>query len=194
MKTVQSSICHRHIESLFLYHAAPILHNVKSAVLITVRLECLALWKSREKAMCRATGLCITELIQKNHSALFLIYDKNELENILRNKEAVDILLRHGYRLEDEIEGCLGHLRLRFKEVSFPHEIGLFLGYPSGDVKAFIENEGKNCVCCRYWKAYINVEKSQRIWRQIDEAQKHAIEILHNLPPIHIAAKMLRTV
>ena len=35
-----------------------------------------------------------------------------------------------------------GQMKLKTRE-DFPHEIGLLLGYPLADVKAFIENEGK---------------------------------------------------
>lgn len=31
----------------------------------------------------------------------------------------------------------------------FPHEIGLFLGYPVDDVTGFIQNKGRNYLLCR---------------------------------------------
>ena len=37
---------------------------------------------------------------------------------------------------------------------SFPHEIGLFLGYPFDDVMGFIENRGENFLCSGCWKVY----------------------------------------
>ena len=46
----------------------------------------------------------------------------------------------------------------------FPHEIGLFLGYPLEDVKGFIINAGKNSKSTGYWKVYGDVEKSERIF------------------------------
>lgn len=39
-------------------------------------------------------------------------------------------------------------------EREFPHEIGVFLGYPLEDVVGFIRNRGRNYTCCGYWKAY----------------------------------------
>ena len=36
----------------------------------------------------------------------------------------------------------------------FPHEVGVFLGYPLEDVKGFIANGGKNCKCVGCWKVY----------------------------------------
>ena len=44
----------------------------------------------------------------------------------------------------------------------FPHEIGLFLGYPPEDVKGFIDNraEGYKCIGC--WKVYGDEENAKR--------------------------------
>ena len=36
----------------------------------------------------------------------------------------------------------------------FPHEIGLFLGYPADDVKGFIENKAACSKCAGCWKVY----------------------------------------
>ncbi len=44
----------------------------------------------------------------------------------------------------------------------FPHEVGLFLGYPVEDVIGFIENKGKNCLCCGCWKCYSNACAAQK--------------------------------
>ena len=45
---------------------------------------------------------------------------------------------------------------------AFPHEIGLFLGYPIDDVVAFIANKGRNCLCCGCWKCYTDAEAARR--------------------------------
>ena len=44
----------------------------------------------------------------------------------------------------------------------FPHEIGLFLGYPPEDVRGFIENGAENCKCVGCWKVYGNVEAAKK--------------------------------
>ena len=36
----------------------------------------------------------------------------------------------------------------------FPHEIGVFLGYPLEDVVGFIRHRGKCFTCCGCWKSY----------------------------------------
>ncbi len=44
----------------------------------------------------------------------------------------------------------------------FPHEIGLFLGYPLDDVVGFIENQGKNYLACGCWKVYSRASVAKR--------------------------------
>ena len=43
----------------------------------------------------------------------------------------------------------------------FPHEIGLFLGYPPEDVRGFIENGARGCKCVGCWKVYGDAETAR---------------------------------
>ena len=192
--TLHGTICRQHIESLFLYHASPVLRKVKPAVLITVKSECAEMWKNRKRAMCKASDLHLSELRSGKDSSLFLIYDRNGLDKAIKNKRSLGFLKEFGYKTDGSVDEFIEHLSYRLSHSDFPHEVGVFLGYPLGDVKAYIENEGKNCACCRYWKAYEDVEKAQETWARIDKAQSDAIDILQNFPPIHIAANLLKAV
>jgi len=62
-----------------------------------------------------------------------------------------------------DVSGALDTLKARLKDLDargrtfcFPHEIGVFLGYPLEDVLGFIENGGRNCLSCGCWKVYSN--------------------------------------
>ena len=58
---------------------------------------------------------------------------------------------------------CLRELTRRLREgEEFPHEIGLFLGYPPGDVEGFLRDGGRHCKLCGPWKVYDNVEEAAR--------------------------------
>ena len=61
--------------------------------------------------------------------------------------------------------------RLR-QEGCFPHEIGLFLGYPSEDVRGFMENGPRCCKCCGYWKVYGDEEKAGRVFAQYEKCTR----------------------
>ena len=85
---------------------------------------------------------------------LIYLYRPDKLENDLAVEEAGEILRACGYSTGD-CDKCVVRLSRRLQESGdFPHEIGLFLGYPPEDVRGFIENhaEGYKFVGC--WKVY----------------------------------------
>ena len=77
-------------------------------------------------------------------------------------EEARDILLSKGYSCES-VESDIVHLiRQICSQNTFPHEIGLFLGYPPVDVKGFMEDTRKGVKCVGYWKVYGDKEKAEK--------------------------------
>lgn len=57
---------------------------------------------------------------------------------------------------------CLSEkLMLLKSSKDFPHEIGLFLGYPYEDVKGFIDNKGECSKCIGCWKVYGDVSRAE---------------------------------
>ena len=54
----------------------------------------------------------------------------------------------------------------------FPHEIGLFLGYPLCDVQGFIRHAGRHCKCCGYWKVYGDEAEAQSLFQKFDRCRE----------------------
>lgn len=54
----------------------------------------------------------------------------------------------------------------------FPHEIGLFLGYPIEDVKGFIENKAECAKCVGCWKVYGDEEKAQKAFDKYKKCER----------------------
>ena len=55
----------------------------------------------------------------------------------------------------ENAERCIRTLIARLHEnADFPHEIGLFLGYPPEDVDGFIRNGARCAKCVGPWKVY----------------------------------------
>lgn len=101
-------------------------------------------------------GVHITLLRRRGDKVLIYVYRPKKLAHDIEHDETKYFLMCNGY-LSCDIEHCIKQLANRLdKYENFPHEIGLFLGYPLPDVKAFIENEGKNCKCVGCWKVYFN--------------------------------------
>ena len=102
-------------------------------------------------------GICLTVLKEcpLNNSYLIYIYRKQLLEPILENVDVQAFLKKCGYNPDDELEKMLSTLSSHLcLAQEFPHEIGIFLGYPLADVVGFIENQGRDYVYCGYWKVY----------------------------------------
>ncbi len=101
-----------------------------------------------------AKGLSITILKKRKDSALLYLYREKNLREDLSRPGVADFLARYGYTHTD-VQRAVSTLRERFSDYDeFPHEIGLFIGYPFEDVVGFIQNKGKNAKCTGTWKVY----------------------------------------
>ncbi len=90
------------------------------------------------------------------------LYRPDRLKKDLSSDEAKEILLKKGYSCKS-IEGDIVHLIHQIRSNnSFPHEIGLFLGYPPIDVKGFMKDTRKGVKCVGYWKVYGDKEKAEK--------------------------------
>ncbi|MDR0999706.1 MAG: DUF3793 family protein [Clostridiales bacterium] len=183
---------HKYVESAFLYHGAPVLRGVKPAALMPLSACCLCAWRERKFILRRASGLCTVEISTARGKFLLLIYDKHALQSIMGREPNALFLAEYGYPAHCELAETLEYLKGRFLGQGFPHEVGMFLGYPVEDVRGFIHNAGRDYICCRYWKVYSNAERAMEIFGKIDEAYSAAIDLIIQSLPVHIAAKLLR--
>lgn len=103
-------------------------------------------------------------------SALLYLYRPDRLERDLVQKESADILRRFGYT--DGSQGrCIQRLIGRLNSgKDFPHEIGLFLGYPPEDVEGFIEH--RQCKLTGFWKVYGNEEQARRCFERFEKCTR----------------------
>lgn len=66
-------------------------------------------------------------------------------------------------------------MEYHFEGKEFPHEIGIFLGYPIWDVEGFIEHKGQNYKFCGYWKVYQDVEGAKLKFKEYDRIRESAL-------------------
>lgn len=101
-------------------------------------------------------GLAVQILLERPEtgSAIVYVYRPNHLRRLLSGTAYQKFLSEAGYAGTD-LDGLLEQLSCRLRtQTEFPHEIGVFLGYPLRDVIGFIENRGRNFTCCGFWKSY----------------------------------------
>lgn len=154
------------MEELIVKHCAPTLAGLKTANLINCHDKNAISDLEECTRNLSKKGIELTVLSERGNSYLIYVYRKNRLEADLNIDAAKEILKKFGYKSTDA-EECIKHLSKRIAENScFPHEIGLFLGYPVDDVKGFIEHKGQNFKCTGYWKVYCNECEAQKTFAQ----------------------------
>ena len=105
---------------------------------------------------------------------LLLVYRPALLAGCLGTEEARRILKRDGYPAGASLPEMLEILKGRFRPGGeFPHEIGLFLGYPPEDVEGFCKYKGAGCKLCGYWKVYRDVDKARRLFASYDRCRSY---------------------
>lgn len=113
-----------------------------------------------------AKGLTLVTLRVRQGSALVYLYRADELARELQRDDVWRFLRAYGYERRD-VQGVVATLKRRMRESEeFPHEIGVFLGYPLSDVIGFIANKGQNCLCCGCWKVYSNACDAMRAFQR----------------------------
>ena len=109
----------------------------------------------------RQKGLRILPLRWRDGRALLYLYRPKLLERDLRDPLSRKLLSECGYAGGDA-SACLALLISRLREErEFPHEVGLFLGYPPADVDGFMHRKDE-CKLCGLWKVYDDVEGAVR--------------------------------
>lgn len=111
-------------------------------------------------------GLKIVPLRFLNNRVLIYAYRPARLRKDFMNYDVEKLLKLHGYSC-DNPEMCVAQLAKKLQDCSeFPHEIGLFLGYPADDVYGFIENNARKCKCVGCWKVYGDEVKAQKLFNR----------------------------
>ena len=151
-------------EDLIIKHCSPTLAGLKTGNLFSCRYTSKHDVAAAARCFNRqfsSKGVTIMPLKFSKSRVLVYVFRPTQLQRDLSDGRAMDILLSMGYRSFD-VKSCLSTLIKRIQSCcEFPHEIGLFLGYPPEDVEGFILHKGNCCKRCGCWKVYGNEEKAE---------------------------------
>lgn len=156
------------LEESLIEHCSPTLAGLKAASLYCFFPENnrqfalqMKLW--REHFTRRGLRLTVLRGNCRENTYLLYLYRPKALSRELERPEVQDFLRAQGYNTADGCDGLLRQLGRRLRTCQdFPHEIGVFLGYPLEDVLGFIENRGRNYTCCGCWKSYGDPAQARR--------------------------------
>jgi hypothetical protein len=114
------------------------------------------LWQlHHENISSRFSNLTLKVLQTKHRALLLLCYNRDHLERHLTHAGIRVLLKKAGYDTSRSSEALLTELCRRIENSdTFPHEIGLFIGYPAKDVAAFMGMVNLPFACQGPWKIY----------------------------------------
>lgn len=188
------------LEAKIVKHCAPVLTGIKPASMFSCPLKsaqccgnsaCTSLklvdfflaYGDCKNRLSRL-GVEMTILDQRERSALVFVYRPSHLLRTISSKESAEFLKTLGYDASD-VNKSLNILAQRIdvanpssgrrRTCSFPHEIGVFLGYPVEDVIGFMENQGDNYLVCGCWKAYSNASDAITCFCRFEECTQDLV-------------------
>ena len=165
-----SELERKNFERTLAVHSAPALLGIKCANLFSAAVREDDMHDYRQEFESRS-GLQMRVLCQCRDRRLLYVYHKMLLEMQLSQPAVLRFLEQYGYRNGMTVPEMLSHLAGRMQCGGFPHEIGIFLGYPLADVQGFIANRGRNCLLCGCWKVYSDPESARRTFANYDRCR-----------------------
>lgn len=155
-------------EELLALHCAPTLAGMKAASLVSVDKgkygDVAALLHSYvPQLLCR--DVFVEIFTEDARRALLFLYRPQALRSILRQAQSRALLEEFGYQADVPLDAQLARLKARLRQSgTFPHEIGIFLGYPHEDVRGFICHGGRMAECDGYWKVYTDAARAKALF------------------------------
>lgn len=136
-------------------------------------------------------GVQMRVLYRTERRVFLLVWRPVQLACVLGNAEGMTILREQGYMGSCERELVLELCRKLGEyyrtsgddEAVFPHEIGVFLGYPARDVRSFME--GEEPVCVGAWNAYGDERAARRLFQLLRQHERHCRSRFAAGEPLH---------
>lgn len=173
-------------EQLLVEHCSPTLAGAKPANIFFYRADSAAelcgkvsFWNRELTRL--GLRVRIMKGCRKTGQYLVYIYRENWLSGILSDEKIRDFLREMDYDTENGAGEILRQLARRLCLCSdFPHELGVFLGYPLADVKGFIINKGKNYTYSGHWKSYGDPNEAKRLFGEYKRCTERCRQLFAN--------------
>lgn len=169
----------KRFEELLVYHCAPALCGIKSSNLISVvnkefpNIDSYIAELNKRYSPKREFKI----LRKTKKTSLILVYTSKKLYNTLFSEENYQFLLKNNYPKEKEISSYLDALVSKISNnKTFPHEIGVFLGYDLDDVIAF--EEGRACLYSGDWKVYSNIDTKIQTFERFTKCKNNFLNLI----------------
>lgn len=155
------------IEKIVAYHCAPALAGIKPANIVACYKDKIRNLNDEIDNLNRQLNgkdIYLEILCECEKRVLLMVYRRKALYIHLQNSENRALLYSFGYETSHDLNAYFNTLKMRLRENSFPHEIGVFLGYPVHDIYGFINNKDEGCLLVGEWKVYQNAESARKLF------------------------------
>lgn len=168
----------RGIELQIVLQCAPTLAGIKTSNLLIVPKD----QEDQVRYVLRHSGLMGYRLVYDRQRVVFLVFNRDMLMSYLAKDDIREFLAGYGYRT-DAFGYSLRNFQERYDSYvhnreEFPHEMGVFLGYPLDDVVGFINNGGDGFVLSGYWKVYSNKTEAQELFEKFDNVKDDMVRMI----------------
>ncbi|MBO6176103.1 MAG: DUF3793 family protein [Treponema sp.] len=169
-------------DKVVLHFASPALCGIKPSCLFSMDEQTCRREFSRIKEWNKKLSEVGRRLVVLRTLCTFLIfaYDEKLLEKTVCNLNCIKYLEAKDYPVTEGMEKLLHELFRRLCKNSsetFPHEVGLFLGYPLEDVLAFERYGGRGCKYTGCWSVYGDVESACRKMNEYKRCSSECCEL-----------------
>lgn len=170
----------KQFERTLAFHCAPALFGIKASNLINVSLKDFPNLHEEIEKLNKSFNprICFRILHESKKKALILVYQEYKLSRALFNDRSYEYLKEYNYPKERKLDLYLNYLSNKINGDSFPHEIGVFLGYDLDDIREY-QNGNKNCLLVGYWKVFSQKEKKMRIFEQYTKCKNIVSSLLN---------------
>lgn len=152
-------------EQLLIDQCSPTLAGLKTGNMFPVTIEPGQDIRDELRGLNRLLGkkgIRVVILRMMDKKALLYLYRPDFLKRDLGCPEARRILEEKGYCCGSAGSCIVQLIRHMAEDDEFPHEVGLFLGYPPEDVRCFMNDSRRGVKCTGCWKAYGDEEKARK--------------------------------
>ncbi|WP_236021527.1 DUF3793 family protein [Geomesophilobacter sediminis] len=112
------------------------------------------LWQKHGAELLSKSDLSARVLADRGSSILIIFFRPDTLAGLLQRRDVATVLGKAGYPATQDPDQALGILQSRMTGGEFPHEVGVFLGYPLKDVVGFMGWGKPRFTCQGPWKIY----------------------------------------
>lgn len=163
-------------------HIGATLAGVKPAELLGIPINdgrvARSQWEKCKACLLQYTELHIQEINKQADGKQAFFYHCSSLNNVLSENSNLRFLRGRGYPEKYSIENYVSFLVERLNGDDFPHEIGIFLGYPLKDVLGFVGCSSLKLVRRRGWNFYGGEEISNKRYESFLQARMRVKELI----------------